>query len=125
MLIDVGDEKYRIVDSDDDCIEVIREKISYEFSDEIRERLSCSRNIDDLEDQIDELEFEKGLLQDKIEELQTLLEDILNTTSEHSERIIELLGIDVKKSMPDNSIVKHTSRKSTKPTKSKQSMKLF
>lgn len=72
MLIDIGNEKYRDLDTNEDFLRVIEKKISWEFAEEIRKKFNgIEEYIEDLRNNSDITYIEQ-----ENEDLRFLIEDV-------------------------------------------------
>lgn len=72
MLIDIGNEKYRDLDTNEDFLRIIEEKISWEFAEEIR------RKFNGIEEYIEDLRNNSDItyIEQENEDLRFLIEDV-------------------------------------------------
>lgn len=80
MLIDVGDRKYRNISSDEDFLRIVEEKISWEFSEELRKRLNgVQEYIEELKEDSDfsYIEQENEYLRNLIDDVNSMIQSYI------------------------------------------------
>lgn len=72
MLVDIGNSKYIDLNSNEDYLRIIEEKISYEFADELRHRLNG------VQEYIEELKENSDIpyIEQENEDLRNLIDDV-------------------------------------------------
>lgn len=90
MIIECGKEDYRNLVTDTDFIDVIREKISDEFAEEIKKWFEeADYEKDQLDEEVAELSVDNNYYITKLEEIYTLVKGLRVDLTNNASKILE------------------------------------